>query len=216
MGSENLIPGRKRLIHPLGDSNWMMNRRNAGGGIRSNSIRIHKRPSYVWFRSFRDELSLTEEYFRSTQESQREFRRKFRRNLLLGLAGSHGQQLVESIANPSRPFSSETGLRRQVRSVDDVAEQVSWIDFERIGEVTEFQYIELPLAAFDLANERMRAAQPPRQFPLRNTGFLSCFDQRCHQRLVARCSELFAHVAPDSGATHIAALALAPIEGTGL
>jgi hypothetical protein len=51
---------------------------------------------------------------------------------------------------------------------------------------------------------------------LRHPGLHPGGRKRGHKRLVARVSKLFSHAAPKSGATHIAAALLAPIEGTGL
>jgi hypothetical protein len=58
--------------------------------------------------------------------------------------------------------------------------------------------------------------EPYSEISLREPGFLAGRGDRSHKRLVPCVSELLPHAAPDSGAAHISALCLAPIEGAEL
>ena len=60
--------------------------------------------THVWFRSFRDELSLNVKYFIKSQESHVRFRRKSGENVADGITPSAAGRLL---LNSNHAFSSE-------------------------------------------------------------------------------------------------------------
>src|SRR5450432_2534820 len=51
---------------------------------------------------------------------------------------------------------------------EDSGKKILGIDLQRIGELAEFQNIQLPLATFNLADERVRSRKTPCKFSLRH------------------------------------------------
>ena len=84
VGGQELLEGGESLIAPLREGHARSVPLTEG--LRSGLVDGHDGLGFMWFRPFRDELSLRRDDGRPAKNGKRAFRRKFRRNCRRSLA----------------------------------------------------------------------------------------------------------------------------------